>query len=106
MRIKPIFIALILCVAVVGCARQPSEKKAANLGKHYFNKYGRKYKTSTFGLAKIQKVEVESIQEVHKGMVQATMTLTNKEGLTSHVLCMIQRNDPFGWRIVSWENLY
>jgi hypothetical protein len=100
-------IVLVIIVSVAsGCARQPSEKTIARVAKGYFKSYGRKYKTSKFGLSKVQSVKVEDTEEVHQGMVQSTMTLSNRDGTSAHVLCMIERNDPFGWRIISWENLY
>lgn len=89
-----------------GCARQPSDKAMSRMSKGYFNKYGREYKATSFGLSKIASARVENTKEWHKGLVEGDLTLTHRDGTTSNVRCMFQRNDPFGWKIVSWENLH
>lgn len=104
MRHLPLWLAL-LCLVPVGCARQPSDSTMSRMSKSYFNSYGRKYKTTGFGLSKIASTKVEETHEWHKGLVEAELTLTHRDASTSHVRCMFQRNDPFGWKIVSWENL-
>lgn len=104
MRKYSLFLAL-LCVMAVGCARQPSDRALSRMSKNYFNSYGRKYKTTGFGLSKVATAKVDGTHEWHKGLVEGELTLTLRDASTSHVRCMFQRNDPFGWKIVSWENL-
>lgn len=99
-------LAMALLIAITaGCARQPSEKTMSRMSKGYFNKYGRKYKATSFGLSKIESARVDSAREWNKALVEGDLTLTHRDGTTSTVRCMFQRNDPFGWKIVSWENL-
>lgn len=100
-------LTLICATALSGlaCARQPSDKRISSLTRSYFNRYGRKYKTTEFGLSKTTKVDVESTNELHKGLVESVVTLHHADSSTSHVRCSVMRNDPFGWKVTSWENL-
>lgn len=97
---------ILLCaVAGVGCARQPSSRTMVRDARSYFRSYGREYKTTPFGLSKVDTVRVEEAHEIHKGLVEGVLTLSHRDGSSARVRCMYQRNDPFGWKIVSWENL-
>ncbi len=97
--------ALVLCVAVsVSCARTPSNKSSQHIVKGYFNKYGKKFKTSEFGAYKLDSVSVIDIVEIHKGLVAATSEIKFVEGPSYMVRCMIEKRS-FGWKLVSWEKI-
>lgn len=78
----------------------------ARMSKGYFNHYGRKYKATSFGLSKVASAHVEGTKEWHKGLAEGDLTLTHRDGSTSHVRCMFHLHSPFGWKIDSWENLH
>ncbi len=106
MRILLLGMVLLVGAAGLGCARQPSEKTMVRKAKSYFRSYGREYKTTAFGLSKVDSATVEEAQEIHKGLVEGVLTLSHRDASSVRVRCMYQRNDPFGWKIVSWENLH
>lgn len=78
----------------------------ARLSKSYFKHYGRKYKTTEFGLSKVASTRVNATQEWHKKLVEGDLTISMRDGTSTNVRCMFLRDDPFGWKIVSWENLH
>ncbi len=105
MRFLATFLVLFFVVCT-GCSRQPSDTSMSRMSRGYFNSYGRKYKTTAFGLSKVTTAKVEGTQEWHKGLAEGEIALTHRDGTTSHVRCMFQLHSPFGWKIVSWENLH
>lgn len=106
MRITSLWLALLCVLTTTACSRQPSDKAMARKSKSYFKHYGHKYKTTEFGLSKITSARVNATQEWHKKLVEGDITLTMSDGSTTDVRCMFLRDDPFGWKIVSWENLH
>lgn len=105
MRLFLFFLTTLICATSIGCARQPSENSMGRITRSYFRSYGREYKATPFGLSKSDTVKVDERREWHKGLVEGDMTITHTDGSTSQVRCMFLRNDPFGWKIVSWEKL-
>lgn len=105
-HVSLLLIVPLLVATLAGCTRQPSEKTMAAKTRSYFRSYGRKYKATPFGLSKADQVRVEASREWHKGLVEGDLAVTHKDGSTSRVRCMFLRDDPFGWKIVSWENLH
>ncbi len=84
-------------------ARTPSIKGAHNIARGFFNSYGKKYKDSLFGKGKVNKVEINSIQEQAKNLaeVDAFVSLDNAQSV--HVLITMKKTPPFGWSVQSWE---
>lgn len=106
MRILSLCLIIATGIAAAGCARQPSEKAMERMTRNYFRSYGREYKATPFGLSKADTVNIDVSREWHKGLVEGDLTITHTDSTTSHVRCMFQLHSPFGWKIVSWENLH
>jgi hypothetical protein len=98
-------IAICLIFLLFGCAgRVPQTKRAEGLINHHFHKYGKKFKTSDFGMHKIKKVSVLNVQELHKNMVAAFAEVELQDGPIYMVRCVLEKKS-LGWRFISWERL-
>ncbi|QQR79923.1 MAG: hypothetical protein IPJ69_11345 [Deltaproteobacteria bacterium] len=102
------FRIITLCLLIVffsACGgRLPSAKRSHALTAKHFGKYGKKYKDTDFGKAKVSKVEIGDIKEMQKNMasVEAYVYLDNG---TVHWVRLTCLKKTFGWKVLNWENL-
>lgn len=102
---KKILTSVLLLAFLVSCGgRVPSPQTAHDKTQKHFRKYGKRYKDSDFGQHKIERVEIESIQEIQKNLAQAEAYAYLADGVVYKVR-LILRKKTFGWRVVSWETL-
>lgn len=88
-----------------GCgSRTPAPTTAHNKIQKHFVKYGKKYKLSDFGQHPIERVEIFEVRELQKDMAEADAYATLAGGITYKVRATFLKK-PFGWKLVSWENL-
>lgn len=103
-RFFRIFVVCMVIMFAAACARTPSSDSSKSIIKHYFKKYGHKFKDSDFGGHKIGDVTIFEIAEQHKGLVAVTAEVRLVEGPVYNVRCMLVKK-TLGWRVSSWEKL-
>ena len=105
---KKTLAALILSLFLLSSAscggRVPSAQSAHRKVQKHFQKYGKDNKDSDFGVHKVQKVEIASVQELQKNMAEVGAYVYLADGVVYQVR-VILRKKTFGWRVISWETL-
>lgn len=99
-----LFILLIISPYACG-GRIPSAKSAQSLSGGYLKSYGKKYKTSLLGMNKIQKVEINRVEELSRFRAEIDAFVNLDNGQTARALLTAKKTPPFGWSIQSWEML-
>jgi|SRR3990167_9634971 len=98
------FLIIFLLGSFAACGgRIPSAKSAQSLSGSYFKSYGKKYKTSLFGANKIQKVEINRVEELSRFLAEIDALVNLDNGQTVRVLLTAKKTPPLGWDIQSWE---
>lgn len=92
-----------LFVGMAGCARLPKPERSANLIKHHFKKYSKKYPNTVYGKSSVKNVEVLNQSEIHKKLVAVSAFITLSDDSVQRISATIQKG-PTGWRFISWEN--
>ncbi len=96
----------ILMFFLVSCAGQmPTAKSAHSITAHYFESYGKKYKTSFFGQGKVTKVEINQMQAQARNLTLVDAFVTLQVDSVAHVLLTMKKTPPLGWGVQSWEML-
>jgi len=98
-----VFILAFGVFATACASRTPSPKTTARLAKGYFNHYGKKYKTSEFGISKVGEVDVKEVKELQKDVATSFMVVKLADGTEIPVIMTLIRKLPLGWRTTSWE---
>lgn len=102
---KKLFAAMmVVMILACGCARTPTPKNSQHILNKYFHKYGKKFKTSDFGIHKVTNVNIINTEELHKNMVAVTAVLTLDGGPPYSVRCVLQKK-ALGWKFLFWEKL-
>lgn len=96
-----LFAVLVILSACGG--RVPTPQSAHSITESFFKKYGKKYKGSVFGQAKINKVEIQGIREQSRNFADVEAFVATANGEKSHVLMTFKKVPPFGWRVHTWE---
>lgn len=104
MKRKIALVVLFLFILTACGARMPKVKTAEHVVKHYFAKYGHKFKTSDYGKYKLDSVTIMELSEIHKNMISATGQVKLFEGPINNITCILEKKS-FGWRVVSWEKM-
>ncbi len=83
----------------------PSPNRAQHLIGKYFTKYGKKNRDIDFGNHKITKVEISSINELQKHIVEVEgFTMLADDGGVYQIRTTMEKK-AFGWKVLNWENL-
>lgn len=101
---KAFLLILISALPLIHCGgRVPSPKTAQSMSQHYFERYGKKYKSSVLGVSPVARVEIAQVVEQSRNMadVEAFLILANEQ--KAHVLLTFKKTPPLGWKILSWE---
>lgn len=99
-----IFLLCSLILILPSCGgRIPSPETAQDIMKDHFNDYAKKYKESFLGGHKVEKVEIEQIEEVQKGLALATARISLDDGTSFKVHMTFLHKYPLGWRQQGWE---
>ncbi|MBI4411442.1 MAG: hypothetical protein HY541_03040 [Deltaproteobacteria bacterium] len=105
-KISLLFLCLILIIPLSACGgRIPSAKSAQSMSKSFFKSYGKKYKTSLFGQNKIQKLEINRVEELSRFLAAIDAVVNFDNGHAARVLLTAKKTPPLGWDIQSWEML-
>src|SRR5262249_37006270 len=101
---RPILLLLLLAFLIPACGgRVPSHAKTADIAKHYFKKYGKKFKESPFALSPVTDAEAKQVDELQKNIATAFVLLKLADGSEVPVIMTLIRKEPLGWRTSSWE---
>lgn len=103
---KIILIAVLIMFSVgnIGCSRQPSAEQAYNLTTKYFKKYSKEYPESIFAKFPPNKFQMMHMEVIHKNLVVANVMLTLNNGMSLQARMNLFKR-PFGWKVISWENM-
>jgi len=85
--------------------RLPKPTTSKKIIQHHFKKYGKKYKDSPFGKARVKETEILETEEIHKHFATTTAFVTLENSEVFKVRFTLEKT-PFGWRYVLWENLH
>lgn len=102
---KKLLSLLLVLGFLVSCAgRTPSPQTAHHKVQKHFQKYGKRYKDSDFGTHKLERVEISSIDEIQKKLVEVEAYAYLADGVVYKVRAIL-RKKTFGWKVISWETL-
>jgi hypothetical protein len=96
---------LVFSCAACSCGRVPSAKKAQSVATGHLKGYGRKYRTSDFGGRNLDRIAINSVQEVSRHVAEVDAIAALKDGRSLRVLVTLQKKFPQGWFVVSWERV-
>ncbi|MBI2083377.1 MAG: hypothetical protein HYT76_07375 [Deltaproteobacteria bacterium] len=85
--------------------RLPSPHTAERVVTKHFKKYGKKYKETDFGRYKVEKVEIDHIEEIQKNLASVEAFTYLAEGSSVYRVRVTLQRKALGWRYQSWENL-
>lgn len=101
------FLLTFSCLFILAACggRLPSPKTSERVITKHFKKYGKKYKESDFGRYKVEKVEIDQIEEIQKNMASVEAFTYLSEGSSVYRVRVTLQRKALGWRYQSWENL-
>lgn len=97
-----IFLALLFLFTACS-GRMPSAKTTQSITTSYFKKYGRKYPSTYFGIKNVNRVTINSVEEVSYKHALADTLVHLVSGRTVRALVTMENKFPGGWRVTSWE---
>ena len=96
----------VFILTTVSCGgRLPDAKTAQSVSTGYFQSYGKKYASTTFGQKNVEMVKINSIEEVSRNIALADTIIHFFNGHVGRALVKMEKKFPGGWRVVSWEML-
>jgi len=99
-----IFLGISLSLTACG-GRLPSPETSQKVITKYFEKYGKKYRDSDFGRHRVERVEIEGIEEIQRKLASVkAFTYLSDEGPVYRVRFTFGKKS-FRWRPQAWENL-
>lgn len=101
---KRLLVIILIALSCMACAKRlPPQPRTEKILTHFFERYAKKYPTTSFGQHKIKSIEVIDQTEIRKDLaaIEAYVTLGN--GDVRKVFATIERRS-LRWKFVSWEN--
>lgn len=99
-----LILSLIFSFVLGACAgRTPSTHTSQDIIKDYFNKYGKKYKSSAFGGKQVKAVQILSMEEIQRHLSYGTALVTLDNDSTVKINMNFLYKSPLGWRQQGWE---
>ncbi|MBI4211249.1 MAG: hypothetical protein HY540_01290 [Deltaproteobacteria bacterium] len=99
-------LTLILCCFLMASAcagRMPTQKRSERAIHHFFQRYAKKYPTTSFGMHGIKGVEIIDQQEIRKHLIAVQAYITLKNGDLRKISATLEKKS-LGWKFISWEN--
>lgn len=101
------FLLFLLLVSIFSACggRVPSPKTAQHVSASFLKSYGNKYKSSDLGGKNLDHLAINSIQELHRHVVEVDSFVTLKDGRALRTLLTLEKDFPRGWHVTSWEKI-